>query len=81
MKEFDPEPRRHVQVDPAFRSAILEGLHEAAQSGGGTSYSSFCGFPIQVAGKTGTAERLGHAIPVLVHRPRSVPQPAVSSPR
>ncbi len=61
MKEFDPEPRRHVQVDPAFRSAILEGLHEAAQSSGGTSCSSFCGFPIEVAGKTGTAERLGHA--------------------
>lgn len=60
LKEFAPKPRRHVHVDPTFRTAILEGLHEAAQSSGGTSCSSFCGFPIEVAGKTGTAERLGH---------------------
>lgn len=61
LKEFKPKPRRHVHVDPTFRAAILEGLHEAAQSSGGTSCSSFCGFPVQVAGKTGTAERMGHA--------------------
>jgi penicillin-binding protein 2 len=61
LKEFDPKPRRHVPVDPAFRQAILEGLHEAAQSPGGTSYAVFGGFPIEVAGKTGTAERVGHA--------------------
>lgn len=60
LKEIDPGPRRHVHVDPTYRAAILEGLHEAAQSQGGTSCSSFCGFPIEVAGKTGTAERLGH---------------------
>ncbi|MBS1879816.1 MAG: penicillin-binding protein 2 [Actinobacteria bacterium] len=57
LKEFNPKPRRHVHVDPTYRAAILEGLHEAAQSTGGTSCSSFCGFPVQVAGKTGTAER------------------------
>ncbi|HVS99183.1 MAG TPA: penicillin-binding protein 2 [Solirubrobacterales bacterium] len=61
LKEFDPGPRRHVHVDPAYRAAILEGLHEAAQSQGGTSCSSFCEFPIEVGGKTGTAERVGHA--------------------
>ncbi len=61
LKEIDPKPRRHVHVDPGYRAAILEGLHEAAQSQGGTSCSSFCGFPIEVAGKTGTAERVGHA--------------------
>lgn len=60
LKEIDPKPQRHVHVDPVYRAAILEGLHEAAQSQGGTSCSSFCGFPIEVAGKTGTAERLGH---------------------
>ena len=36
---------------------ILEGLHEAAQAPGGTSYGVFGGFPIPVAGKTGTAQR------------------------
>lgn len=57
LKEFDPKPRRHVAINPASQAAILEGLHEAAQSPGGTSYPVFNGFPIEVAGKTGTAER------------------------
>ncbi|MFN8162975.1 MAG: penicillin-binding protein 2 [Solirubrobacterales bacterium] len=61
LKEFDPKPRRHVHIDPAYRSAILEGLHEAAQSPGGTSYGVFGGFPVEVAGKTGTAQRPPHA--------------------
>ncbi len=61
LREFDPKPRRHVHVNPEYRAAILEGLHEAAQTPGGTSCSSFCGFALPVAGKTGTAERVGHA--------------------
>jgi len=61
LKEFDPGPRRHVRMDPAYREAILEGLHDAAQNGGGTSFAVFGNFPIPVAGKTGTAERPPHA--------------------
>ncbi|MGN6255284.1 MAG: penicillin-binding transpeptidase domain-containing protein [Solirubrobacterales bacterium] len=62
LKEFDPPIRRKVHIDPAYRSAILEGLHEAAQAPGGTSDPVFGNFPIPVAGKTGTAERgPGHA--------------------
>ena len=61
LKEFDPPPRRHVQMDPAYREAILEGLHDAAQNGGGTSFAVFGDFPIPVAGKTGTAERTPYA--------------------
>lgn len=61
LKEFAPPPRRHVKMDPANRDVILEGLHEAAQTPGGTSYEVFGGFPIPVAGKTGTAQRVGHA--------------------
>ncbi|HEX5527373.1 MAG TPA: penicillin-binding protein 2 [Solirubrobacterales bacterium] len=57
LKEFDPPIRRKVHIDPAYRSAILEGLHEAAQTPGGTSDPVFGSFPIPVAGKTGTAER------------------------
>jgi penicillin-binding protein 2 len=60
LKEFAPKPRRHVHIDRTYRDAILEGLHEAAQSPGGTSYGVFGGFPVPVAGKTGTAERAGH---------------------
>ncbi|HEX6687899.1 MAG TPA: penicillin-binding protein 2 [Solirubrobacterales bacterium] len=61
LREFDPKPRRHVHFKTESRDAILEGLHEAAQAPGGTSYAVFGGFPIEVAGKTGTAQRVGHA--------------------
>jgi penicillin-binding protein 2 len=57
LKEFAPKPRRHVRMDPEYRAAILEGLHDAAQNGGGTSFDVFGSFPIPVAGKTGTAQR------------------------
>jgi penicillin-binding protein 2 len=61
LREFDPKPRRHVAISSATRAVILEGLHEAAQSPGGTSDPVFGTFPVEVAGKTGTAERVGHA--------------------
>jgi penicillin-binding protein 2 len=61
LKEFAPPPRRHVHMDPAYRAEILEGLHDAAQSGGGTSFAVFGNFPVPVAGKTGTAERPPYA--------------------
>ena len=57
LEEFDPAPRRHVRIDPGYRETILEGLHDAAQGGGGTSFEVFGNFPIAVAGKTGTAQR------------------------
>jgi penicillin-binding protein 2 len=60
LKEFDPGPRRHVHIDPEYRAAILEGLHDAAQNGSGTSFEVFGDFPIPVAGKTGTAQRPPH---------------------
>jgi penicillin-binding protein 2 len=61
LKEFDPGPRRHVQINPASRSMIMEGLHQAAQVPGGTGFPVFGEFPIEIAGKTGTAERAGYA--------------------
>jgi penicillin-binding protein 2 len=57
LKEFKPPIRRRFHIDPGYRSTILEGLHEAAQTQGGTSDAVFGSFPIPVAGKTGTAER------------------------
>jgi penicillin-binding protein 2 len=60
IREFDPGPRRHVHIDPEYRAAILEGLHDAATGPGGTSSDNFATFPVPVAGKTGTAERYGH---------------------
>ena len=61
LKEFSPPPRRQIQIDPEYRSVILEGLHDAAQAVGGTSYEYFGNFPVPVAGKTGTAQRVGQA--------------------
>jgi penicillin-binding protein 2 len=57
LKEFDPGPRRHVKINPASRAMIMEGLHDATTGPGGTSTEVFKDFPIEIAGKTGTAER------------------------
>jgi len=61
LKEFDFKPQRKIHIDPGYRTAILEGLHAAAQEGDGTAAGVFGGFPIEIAGKTGTAERDDHA--------------------
>lgn len=61
LKEFEPQIRRRLHIDAGHRNAIMEGLHAAAQEGDGTGAGVFGGFPIPIAGKTGTAERPGHA--------------------
>ena len=61
VQEIDPAPQRHLDIAPQYRQAILEGIHMAAQSPGGTSYPVFGNFPIPMAGKTGTAERIRQA--------------------
>jgi len=57
IQELDAPPTRHLNIRPEFRQAILEGLRGAASAPGGTSAKVFSGFPIPVAGKTGTAEK------------------------
>jgi penicillin-binding protein 2 len=59
LKEIDPGPRRHVAIDPHSREMIMEGLHDATSGPGGTATPVFAEFPIEIAGKTGTAERYG----------------------
>ena len=61
LQELDAPTARHIKVSEANRQAILEGLYGAANSPGGTSTPVFEGFPIPVAGKTGTAEHVGKA--------------------
>ena len=56
LREIDPAPKRHLNVDPLYLSTILEGLREAASQPGGTSYAVMGNFPEQVYGKTGTAQ-------------------------
>ena len=51
-----PTVANKVAIDPAYRAAIMTGLHAAAQSTGGTSDAVFGNFPHSVYGKTGTAQ-------------------------
>ena len=60
LREIEPGPRRHVNIDPESRQLIMEGLHLATSGPGGTATPVFAEFPIAIAGKTGTAERVGH---------------------
>lgn len=57
LDEKDSEVLSEIPIDPEHRQVIMDGLHDAAQEPEGTSYQVFGGFPIPVAGKTGTAER------------------------
>jgi penicillin-binding protein 2 len=58
VQEIEPAPQRQVDIDPDWQRAIMDGLTSAAMEPEGTSYPVFGepGFPIDVAGKTGTAE-------------------------
>jgi penicillin-binding protein 2 len=61
VQKIDKPSRRTVKIDPAWRSAIMEGLSQAANKDGGTSKQVWDqGWPrskYPVFGKTGTAER------------------------
>jgi penicillin-binding protein 2 len=56
---INPSPVRHIPLDPTYRQTILDGLHAAAQSAGGTSFDVMGNFPLPVYGKTGTAQYSG----------------------
>jgi penicillin-binding protein 2 len=60
VQEIAPGPRRRLDISGSTRRTILDGLRAAAMEPGGTSYGVFGGFPVQIAGKTGTAERPPH---------------------
>jgi penicillin-binding protein 2 len=62
LQRIEPGAAQHVTIDPAVRGTILDGLHDATIHG--TSADVWKGwnqdrFP--VFGKTGTAQRIGHA--------------------
>ena len=57
IQEFSTRVRRRIKINPVYRQAILDGLRAAASATGGTSTLVFKGFPIPIAGKTGTAEK------------------------
>ena len=59
LQQLDAPTARRVRISRENREAILEGIFGAANAPGGTSTAVFEGFPVPVAGKTGTAEHLG----------------------
>lgn len=54
VKEFKPELLSTLDVTPSVLKLVQDGLHDVTKYG--TAASSFKGFNIDIAGKTGTAE-------------------------
>jgi penicillin-binding protein 2 len=55
---FPASPPKDINVDPAALSFVRDGLYEATHDANGTSSGVFGSFPVPVAGKTGTAEKV-----------------------
>ena len=56
LQKIAPPAKRKLDIDPAYLDTIREGLHEAAQTPGGTSDDVMGSLGQQVYGKTGTAQ-------------------------
>lgn len=59
IQSFGPEVRRKIDLDPQILAVVKRGLGDVVA--GGTAAAAFAGFPIAVAGKTGTAETAVHS--------------------
>jgi penicillin-binding protein 2 len=57
-RRFAPDPPKAVGVDPAALQVVRDGLYSATHSTYGTSSGVFASFPVPIAGKTGTAEKV-----------------------
>jgi penicillin-binding protein 2 len=68
MVPINPPLPTPTGVDPAALQVVRDGLYQATHASFGTATSVFGAFPIPVAGKTGTAEKVvqppGYAHPV-----------------
>jgi penicillin-binding protein 2 len=58
LRQFAAQQPTPTGVDPAALRVVQEGLYEATHSSVGTSSGVFGAFPVSIAGKTGTAEKL-----------------------
>ena len=57
LQQLEAPTARRIKLSEPNRQAILDGIFGAANEAGGTSTPVFEGFPIDIAGKTGTAEK------------------------
>jgi penicillin-binding protein 2 len=58
LRRFDPPPPQEAGVDPNALSVVRFGLFQATHQPYGTSFGVFGNYPIPIAGKTGTAEKV-----------------------
>ncbi len=58
LRSFAAPPPRPAGVDPAALQVVRDGLYAATHSSIGTSSGVFGSFPVPIAGKTGTAEKV-----------------------
>ncbi len=58
LRRFGAQQPQPTGVDPTALQFVRQGLLEGTQSTVGTSYGVFGNFPVSIAGKTGTAEKL-----------------------
>jgi penicillin-binding protein 2 len=57
LRSYRP-PAKELNLDPAAIDVIRQGLYDATHSPFGTSSGVFGHFPVPIAGKTGTAEKI-----------------------
>jgi penicillin-binding protein 2 len=66
---LNPPAPKPSNVDPAALAVVRDGLYRATHASYGTATSVFGNFPVPIAGKTGTAEKVvqppGYAHPLL----------------
>jgi penicillin-binding protein 2 len=60
LRRFGAQPPQPVNVDPTALQFVRGGLEEATHSPIGTSSGVFGNFPVDIAGKTGSAEKVMH---------------------
>jgi penicillin-binding protein 2 len=60
LRRFGAQPPQPVNVDPTALRYVQYGLEEATHASIGTSSGVFGSFPVDIAGKTGSAELLVH---------------------
>src|SRR5262249_32728235 len=67
LRRFGAQPPQPTGVDPTALRYVQLGLEEATHSPIGTGYGVFGNFPVDIAGKTGSAEKVvplpGYPVP------------------
>jgi penicillin-binding protein 2 len=58
LRKFGAQPPQPTSIDPTALRYVQAGLHEATHASFGTSSGVFGAFPVDIAGKTGSAEKL-----------------------